>query len=100
MFVNQNYKRTIIANILNAQGVIPPHGARGWNTRTISTILEDPVYIGANQYSGSIRYDVFQSFVNKSIFYEAQVKILSDKNFRSISHIINIKKNYPEDAYE
>ena len=30
----------------------------------------------------------------------SQVKILSDKNFRSISHIINIKKNYPEDAYE
>ena len=89
MFVYQNYKRTKIANLLNAQNVTPPNNAHIWNTKNVSMIIENPVYIGANQYSGSIRYNVFPSVLNKSTFFEAQARIMSEKSYRNVSHIMH-----------
>jgi hypothetical protein len=75
LFVTHDYNRTEICGLLNAQEVRPPKRCNIWNTRTITTILESPFYIGANQYKGFIKYDVFPPIVGKTIYFEAQAKL-------------------------
>ena len=79
-FVTHDYNRSEICSLLNAQEVQPPKRSNIWNTRIITTILESPFYVGANQYRGFIKYDVFPPIVDKSIYFEAQAK-LSQLNF-------------------
>ena len=75
LFVNHDSKRTKIANLLSVQSVKPPGKNARWNAGVVKAILENPAYIGANEYRGSIRFNVFPSIINKSIFFEAQAKI-------------------------
>ncbi|MBT4267928.1 MAG: hypothetical protein HOK67_16285 [Deltaproteobacteria bacterium] len=75
LFVTNDYNRTEISTLLNAQGVKPPKRSNTWNTRIISSILESPFYTGANQYRGFIKYDVFPPIVGKSLYFEAQAKL-------------------------
>jgi len=75
LFVGHDYNRTEICTLLNAQEVKAPLKSGIWNARTIKTILESPQYIGANQYRGYIKHDVFRPIIEKTIFYEAQAKI-------------------------
>jgi len=75
LFVNHDYNRTEICNLLNAQKVESPNKSDLWNTSKIVTILKSPSYIGANQYSECVTYDVFPSIIEKSIFFEAQARV-------------------------
>jgi len=75
LFVNHDYTHTQIANLLTAQSIKPPGKSHRWQTRTVKTILDNPVYIGANVFKGVIRYNVFNPLIDKSTFYEAQAKI-------------------------
>jgi hypothetical protein len=90
LFVNHDYSRTQIANLLTAQSVKPPCKRVKWRNRIVKALLEDPAYIGANEFNGSIRYNVFPSLVDRSIFYEAQAKIMrerfSPKNLRALDY--------------
>jgi hypothetical protein len=79
LFVNHDYSRTQIANLLTAQSVKPPGKTLRWRTKALKTLLQDPVYIGANEFKGSIRYNVFPSLVDQSTFYEAQAKIMRER---------------------
>ena len=69
LFVGHDYNRTEICTLLNAQEVNAPLKSGIWNARTIKTILESPLYIGANQYRGYIKHDVFRPIIEKAIFY-------------------------------
>ena len=75
LFVSHDYNRTEICTLLNAQEVKSPLKNGIWNARTIKTMLKSPLYIGANQYCGYIKHDVFPQVIEKAIFYEAQAKI-------------------------
>jgi hypothetical protein len=75
LFVTHDYNRTEISSLLNAQEIKAPKRSNVWNTRIITTILESPFYIGANQYRGFVKYDVFTPIIEKPIYYEAQAKI-------------------------
>jgi hypothetical protein len=75
LFVSHDYNRTEICTLLNAQEVQAPQKNGIWNAKTIKTILESPLYIGANQYRGYIKQNVFTPIIEKYIFYEAQAKI-------------------------
>jgi len=79
LFVNHDYSRTQICNLLTAQSIDPPGKNARWRISVVKTILEDPVYIGANEYKGNFRYDIFPSLIDKSMFYEAQSKIESEQ---------------------
>lgn len=85
MYVYDDYKRTEISNLLNSQGVAPPGRSSIWNVKSVRTLLEDPVYIGANRYSGSIRYDVFPALIDKPTYYSAQAKILKSQHINNLS---------------
>jgi len=87
LFVTHDYNRTEICTLLNTQEVKPPKRSNVWNTRIITTILESPFYVGANQYKGFIKYDIFPPIVEKSIYFEAQAK-LSQINFITRRKII------------
>jgi hypothetical protein len=75
LFVGHDYNRTEICTLLNAQEVEAPKKSGVWNAGAIKTILESPLYIGANQYRGYIKQDVFTPIIEKYIFYEAQAKM-------------------------
>jgi len=75
LFVIHDYTLTDICNLLNSQGVKSPLKSNTWKTRVIRTILESEIYIGANKFSGCVKHGVFPSFIDKSIFFEAQAKI-------------------------
>jgi len=75
LFVNHDYNRTQICNLLNAQRVNAPNKSDLWNPSKILTILKSPMYIGANQYRESIIYNVFPPIIEKSVFFEAQARI-------------------------
>jgi hypothetical protein len=75
LFVNHDYNRTEICNLLNAQEVKTPKKSSAWDIRIIKTILESPLYIGANQYRKCIKYDVFIPIIEKSVYFEAQAKM-------------------------
>jgi len=75
LFVSHGYNRTEICSLLNAQEVRAPQKNGAWNAGNIKTILESPFYIGANQYRGFIKHDVFPAIIQKYIFYEAQARI-------------------------
>jgi hypothetical protein len=79
LFVIHDYTLTDICNLLNSQGVKPPLKSNTWKTRVVRTILESEIYIGANEFSGCIKHGVFPSFIDKSIFFEAQAKISRDQ---------------------
>jgi hypothetical protein len=89
LFVNHDSKRTKIANLLNVQSVKPPGKNARWSAGAVRAILENPAYIGANEYGGSIRFNVFPSIVNKSIFFEAQAKIIQESFTRKELHAMN-----------
>ena len=98
MYVLHNRSRTEICNLLNAQEVKAPWNSSIWKTRNIKAILKNPVYIGANGYSGSIRYDVFPSILDKSIFFEAQAKISREQTPRDTLQVIT-KQIYSDKKY-
>lgn len=75
LFVNHDYNRTEICNLLNAQRVGSPNKSDLWNTSKILTILKSPLYTGANQYLGCVIYNVFPPIIEKSVFFEAQARI-------------------------
>jgi len=75
LFVNHDYNRSEICNLLNAQEVKAPQNSKVWNPRTIKTILASPFYIGANKYREFIQFDVFTPIIEKSVYFEAQAKI-------------------------
>lgn len=75
LFVYHDYNRTKICTLLNSQEVKAPRKSGVWNATTIKTLLESPLYIGANQYHEYIKHDVFTPIIEKAIFYEAQAKI-------------------------
>lgn len=76
LFVNHDHNRAEICNLLNAQQVRAPNKSKAWNQKTIKSILECPFYIGANRYREFIKHDVFIPIIEKSIYYEAQARIL------------------------
>lgn len=76
LFVNHDHNRAEICNLLNAQQVKAPNKSKAWNQKTIKSILECPFYIGANRYREFIKHDVFIPIIEKSIYYEAQARIL------------------------
>jgi hypothetical protein len=80
LFVNNNYSRVHICQVLNGSGVNAPGHAKKWFVRTIGNILVDPVYIGACKYLDCIRHDVFPQLVSKSVFYLAQSRIMFERN--------------------
>jgi hypothetical protein len=91
LFVNSDYTLTSIANLLNAQGINPPHKtSAAWNTRKVRSILESWAYIGANEYCGCHKHDVFTSVVDKATFFEAQAKMARTK-LAPINHEVSIK---------
>jgi hypothetical protein len=96
LFINHDYNRSDISNLLNAQGVEPPGRKTIWKSDIVGIILRDPVYIGANYHQRTIRYDVFPSILDKFIFYEAQAKIMRERIPRevlqSINHEVTTKK--------
>jgi len=75
LFVIHDYTLTDVCNLLNSQGVKPPLKSNTWKTSAVRTILESEIYIGANEFSGCVKHDVFPPFIDKSIFFEAQAKI-------------------------
>ena len=75
LFVIHDYSLTDICNLLNSQGVKSPLKSKTWSTRAVRTILESEIYIGANEFCGCLKHGVFPSFIDKSIFFEAQAKI-------------------------
>ena len=75
LFVNHDYNRADISNLLNAQRVKAPGTKKIWTAHAVTAILKDSVYIGANSYLGAVRYDIFPAVLDKSIFFEAQSKI-------------------------
>jgi len=75
LFVIHDYTLTDICNLLNSQGVKSPLKSNTWKTRVVRTILESKIYIGANEFCGCVKHGVFPSFIDKSIFFEAQAKI-------------------------
>ena len=75
LFVIHDYSLTDIRNLLNSQGVKSPLKSNTWKTRVVRMILESETYIGANEFSGCVKHGVFPSFIDKSIFFEAQAKI-------------------------
>ncbi len=75
LYVSHDYNRTEICALLNAQEIRGPQKNGTWNAGNIKTILKSPFYIGANQYRGFVKYDVFTPIIEKYIFYEAQSKI-------------------------
>jgi hypothetical protein len=78
LFVNHDYSRSKICNLLSAQLVKPPGKSTRWRGRVVKAILENPVYIGANEYRRNIRFNVFPLLGNKSIFFAAQAKIMRE----------------------
>jgi hypothetical protein len=91
LFVNSDYTLTGIANLLNAQGITPPQeNSAPWNTRKVRSILESWAYVGANEYCGCYKPDVFSSAVDKATFFEAQAKIARAKPVH-INHEVSIK---------
>lgn len=93
LFVNHDCSPTQISNLLTAQSINPPGKNVRWRTRVIRTFLKDPVYIGANEFKGSIRYNVFPSLIDKSTFYEAQAKIMREPITRKDVHVLNFQYN-------
>jgi len=89
LFVNHDYNRTDICNLLNAQGVKPPGQKTIWRSNIVSAILKDPVYIGANHHLKTIRLDVFPSVLDKFMFFEAQAKIFQERIPREVPQLIN-----------
>jgi hypothetical protein len=86
LFVNHDYNRTQICNLLNSQRVEAPNKRNLWNTSKILTILKSPLYVGANQYHQSIIYNVFTPIIEKSMFFETQSRIsLFEKYSQTIS---------------
>lgn len=81
LFANHGYNRTEICNLLNVQGVSCNKKNSVWDTRKILTILNTPMYIGANQFGDCITYDVFPPLIDKATFFEAQARIWLFKNF-------------------
>ena len=75
LFVIHDYSLTDICNLLNSQGVKSPLKNNTWKTSVVRTILESETYIGANEFSGCVKHGVFTSFIDKSVFFEAQAKI-------------------------
>lgn len=76
LFVNHDHNRAEICNLLNAQQVKAPNKNKAWNQKIIKSILECPFYIGANRYQEFIKHDVFMPIDEKSIYYEAQARVL------------------------
>lgn len=96
MFVYDDYTRTEISNLLNAQKITPPGKRNIWDIKQIKTILKDPVYVGANEFSGNLRYDVFSPIIDKLTYFSAQVKILNNSNisnFLAITNVVPSSKN-------
>jgi hypothetical protein len=96
MFVYDDYTRTEISNLLNAQKITPPGKRNIWDIKQIKTILKDPANIGANEFSGNIRYDVFSPIIDKATYFSAQVKILNNSNisnFLAITNVVPSSKN-------
>ena len=77
-FVNHDYSSAEISNLLIAESIQPPDKNGKWSSRVVKSILEEIVYIGANEYRGTIRYDIFPPVIDKSIFFEAQAKIMRE----------------------
>lgn len=76
LFVNSDYSLTGITNLLNAQGVCPPHkSSAAWNTRIVRSILASWAYIGANEYCGCYKHNAFPLVVDRALFFEAQAKM-------------------------
>ncbi len=75
LFVIHDYTLTDVCNLLNSQGVKPPLKSNTWKTSVVRTILESEMYIGANEFSGCVKHNVFPPFIDRSIFFEAQAKI-------------------------
>lgn len=75
LFVGHDYNLSEICNLLNAQEVSAPKNCNVWNPRTIKTILRCPLYIGANKFREFIKFDVFPSIIEQSVYFEAQAKI-------------------------
>lgn len=75
LFVNHDYNRTKISNLLNAQKVAAPNRSDLWNAGKVLNILKSPMYIGANQYRGAIIHNVFAPLIDESVYYEAQARI-------------------------
>lgn len=72
LFVNHNYNRSEICNLLNAQEIDAPKNCKAWNQKKIKSILACPLYIGANQYLEFIKFDVFKPIIKKSVYFESQ----------------------------
>lgn len=86
LFVNHDYNRTEICNLLNAQKVESPNKSDKWSTGKIATILKSPMYVGANQYRECVKWDVFPPIIEKSVFFEAQARV---SLFHSYTKILN-----------
>jgi hypothetical protein len=79
LFVIHDYTLTDICNLLNFQGVKSPLKSNTWKTRVVRMILESEIYIDANEFCGCVKHGVFPAFIDKSIFFEAQAKILRNQ---------------------
>lgn len=86
LFVNHDYSRTEICNLLNAQNVDSPNKSDKWSTGKIATILKSPMYVGANQYGECVKWDVFPPIIEKAVFFEAQARV---SLFHSYTKILN-----------
>lgn len=90
-FVNKNMDKSVIAQILNSEGIHSPKG-RSWDSKKISDILRNEIYIGTKIYNKTtqklktrtranpkdswvICKDAFEAIVNKDLFYKAQEKM-------------------------
>ena len=75
LFVGHDYNLSEICNLLNAQEIKAPKNSKVWSPRSIKTTLKCPLYIGANKFREFIKFDVFTSIIEQSVYFEAQAKI-------------------------
>ncbi len=84
LYVNAGYTITDISNLLSAQKIKSPGKSSAWTWSNVKKILENPCYIGANQFGNNVRYDEFEPALDKSIFFEAQAKLHRECLLRKI----------------
>jgi hypothetical protein len=91
LFVDHDYNRSEICNLLNAQEVKAPKNSKVWNQNIIKTILLCPFYVGANRYRGFIKFDVFTPIIEKTVYFEAQAKMSQINIVSSNRNLIKYK---------
>ena len=72
ILVNGRMTRNQILSSLLRQNVAPPGRQERWSSYSLTSMISDPVYIGANRYREFVRPNIFPSIIPKQVFYKAQ----------------------------